>query len=104
MSDTREDKAAKAYQGGATLRELAIQNEVAPETIRKWVESKGVKMRRPGQPKKSDALPNAYTASDVAVALRKGVTVAQIARHLKVKPGVIYRIARDNGISGGMRG
>jgi len=92
-------RAAKRYQEGATLRQVSIEESVTPERIRQWLKSDGMKLRRPGQPKKDTGLPNNYTEADVVNALLQGITTDRISRFLKVKAAVIRKIGVSNGLA-----
>lgn len=94
-----KSEAADRYKKGATLRQVAIEHDVTPERVRQWLKAEGVKMRRPGQPRKDTGLPNNYTEADVVNALLQGIPTDRISRFLKVKVAVIRKIGASNGLT-----
>lgn len=52
----QQEQAARAYQAGRTLREIAADLGVDNTTVRRWLSAEGVTTRRRGQRGRAEAL------------------------------------------------
>ena len=87
-----------------TLRTIAIRYGCSYETVRRILLAEGVKVRSKGENppgakrSMSNELPERYTEGDVVNALLKGTEPLAVAKFLKVRKGLIEKIAKRNGL------
>jgi transposase len=98
VTDPRKDRAVAAYLAGHTLREIGKREGVHNDTVRKWLQQRGLSRRRRGQQQR----PQRYDADLVAAWVadyQAGKSISAIAQQYNVSSTTVHRHLHRQGVS-----